>query len=157
MINLGNIMRVMRNSFSTGRLTAYGSTVGEVQTSLQSGEVVSELEHPQEWGFSSKSPLGQKTYSFFQAGSRDNGACLIVAGECPVDLAVGESCVYNQAGITVHLKSDGVIEITGATALEVSGDVQDAGTITPTMQDMRDKFNIHTHSGGTVPAPDQQM
>lgn len=85
--------------------------------------------------------------------------------------------IFTKHGNHIHLKSDGSIKITGdidhdgntehggnvdvsgtMEAGEVAslGDVEDSSTSTPTMQDMRDLFNTHTHSGGGNP-PIQQM
>ena len=61
----------------------------------------------------------------------------------------------------VKISEGGTIEITGATAVNVNGDVTATGNVsdsnatTPTMANIRTVFNSHTHGGGAT--PDQSM
>jgi phage gp45-like len=103
------ISRRLKNLFSFGRLTGHDSGV---QTSLQSGETLSGIEHPQEHGFASKAPIGSNTYCFFQDGNRDNGAVIIVAGTTPLALDTGDSVQYSAGGAFVHCEGS-TIHING--------------------------------------------
>ena len=143
----------LKNIFSFGRKTNDGSS-DRIQVQNHSGEVHSEIKHPQQHGFASRGPIGSETYTIYQDGNQENGAVLIVAGSAPVSLSSGDSVVYNTAGVAVHLNG-AKVTITGATELTCSGDIADPNTTTPSMQDMRDLFDSHTHNSG--PPPDQKM
>jgi len=156
-------MRRLKNILHFGRLTAHGAT-GLVQTETHSGEVATDVRNPQAHGFASKAPIGSEVYTVYQGGNKDNGATLIVAGNSPVALAEGDTVVYNVAGIKMHLNGS-KITITGATELTCTGDivsdtdVADQNATTPSIQDMRDLFDSHTHNetGSVTAVPNQTM
>ncbi len=79
------------------------------------------------------------------------------------NLQPGEVAVCDDAGNRVHIKAGGLIEIVAAAQvrivapetrvegnLVVTGQVSDAAG---SMQEMRDRYNIHRHGGGPTPSP----
>jgi ribosome-associated protein YbcJ (S4-like RNA binding protein) len=70
-------------------------------------------------------------------------------GAIKIDVAEGETCIYDQFGHSVWLKKDGTY-IEGD--LFVNGEVKDKKG---TMQEIRDQYNQHKH--GSSPAPSPQM
>ena len=127
---------------------------GTLTAQQLSGEVHSKLPHPQEAGFASKHTAG-KTHTIYNGGNRDNGTVLILESNAPPTLADGETAIYSQGGILIKLTAGGLVTITGATALNVTGNVSDLQGTAQTMAAMRLVFNSHTHGGGV--APTQQM
>ena len=135
--------RKLKNLFSFGRLSGHGSGV---QTSLQSGETISGIEHPQEHGFASLAPIGSNTYTFFQDGNRDNGAVILVAGSSPLSLSTGDSVVYNAAGAFVHMEG-GAIHING----DAFGGLVKIDELTTKLNLLVASFNAHSHvSAGLI-------
>jgi phage baseplate assembly protein V len=141
-----------------------------VQLQLRKDETASDVEHPQEFGFTSNCPDGSEALALFLMGDRDHGVSLIQFHRTKrkKDLAQGETAVYNDHGCSVHLKTGSTITITAATKLElisalmtitgnltVVGDVSDSNPTTPTMAEMRAVYNSHKH--GTSAVPTQQM
>lgn len=134
-------------------------SAGEYQFEVQTGEILSKVRFVQNFGFVSEPPADSTALLTSRAGSKDASVAVVIENrDGAVSLASGEVVVYNNHGVSIHLKAGGVVEILGAD-LEVTGDVQDAGTVTPTMQDMRDLYNTHTHNetGSVTAVPNQSM
>jgi phage gp45-like len=148
------IMRRLANVFVRGVYQARATDLTLTARQL-SGEVHSKLPHPQESGFASKHTAG-KTHTIYNGGNRDDGTVLILESNAPPTLADGETAVYSQGGIVIKLTAGGIVTITGATALNVSGNVSDLQGTAQTMAAMRTIFNGHKHSP-TGTAPTTQM
>lgn len=149
-MSLNRLSKRLRNLFSFGRLSAHGSN-GVVQTTLHSGELFSDIEHPQEHGFASKAPIGSNSYTFFQDGNRDNGAVILVSGSAPLSLSTGDSVVYSAGGAFVHLEG-GAIHINGA----AFGGLIKIAVLTTKINDFLTAYNAHStafHGGANPAAP----
>jgi phage gp45-like len=150
-------MKKGRNRLRFGRLKSHGKR-GEVQVEGLEGEIHSGLRHPQPHGLESRAPIESESYTAYQ-DSPDNGATLIIAGQAPITLSDGDTVIYNNAGVTVHLNGSTVeisanTDITGD--LTATGNVSDSNATTATMAAMRALFNTHTHTAPLTP-PTQQM
>lgn len=75
-----------------------------------------------------------------------NGVRLKFSDACKIDLTSGlieaMATLFHQIGNML---------VTGN--ITATGDVSDSNGTTPTMQDIRDAYNSHTHPGGGVPSP----
>lgn len=156
-------------------LLSDSSGVQVVQLQLRKDETASDVEHPQEFGFSSNCPAGSEALAMFLMGDRDHGVSLLQFHRTKrkKDLLQGESAVYNDHGCTIHLKSGAIVQLTAATQFEfisallsltgnlttggnitsqgnvtAVGEVSDSNATTPTMAQMRALFNDHKHSSG---------
>lgn len=113
-------------------------------------EVLTDTELYQQVGFSSFIPKGAKVVVIPLQGKTAKSIVVATSGgNIVVNVAEGETCVYDQFGHSVWLKEDGT-HIEGD--LFVNGEVKDR---TGTMQEMRDQYNQHKH--GNSPAPSPQM
>ena len=141
----------LNNLFKFGRIKAHGSR-SKVQVEQLSGEIHSDIEHPQEFGFESKAPIGSKTYSAYRGGNQESGAVLIIAGQAPINIADGDSIMYSAGGATVHCIG-GKIEISGT----AFGGLIKITDLTIKLNAFIASFNGHSHvSAGvidTVAAP----
>jgi phage baseplate assembly protein V len=105
-----------------------------LQVGLLADEVREEVEHFQEYGFTSVAPDGAEGVAIFAGGSRDHGVILAV-GDRRVrlkGLQKGEVAVYNREGAKVVMKANGDIEATPKSGqkFKVVGDVDVQGKIT---------------------------
>lgn len=129
------------------------------QVEVTDGEVATEVEHPQEYGFRSRPVDGASALVVFIGGNRDHPTCPVVYDERNVGPAMGleqgEVIVYNgETGTYIWFSNDGKIYVQGDLVVTgnivASGDVSDANG---SMQEMRDAYNPHTHGGGSAPSP----
>lgn len=88
------------------KLISFQQGVYVIQGTFLAGEVVSDLQHPQEFGFASKANLGACIVAVFNGGNRDHGQAFIVydPSVTPADLGNGDSCQYDASGNRVWLK-----------------------------------------------------
>lgn len=113
----------------------------------------------QPFGLASRPPAGGLTVVLAIGGDQGDMVALPVAapGRRFGSLPPGGAALYDAAGNCVVLGADGVVEIRAATRvlirapevriegnLVVTGSVEDAAG---TMQEMRDRYNEHTHGG----------
>lgn len=148
----------------------------QLQVSLLADETRSDIEHPQEYGFTSYPIEGAEAIAGFIGGNRDHGTILCVFDKRyrPTDLASGEVCIYDHLGTRITLKSGNKIEIIASTEIDIisplvkiTGDLQVTGDITDrtgsnadTIHGMRQIYNSHTHpdpQGSNTSPPTQQM
>ena len=171
MIIVKNLLNRIKNLLCRGVLTLVNDEEGVqlVQTSLLADEVRSDIEHPTEYGFTSKAIPGAQTISIFYGGNRDNGSVITVYDQRYriKNLEDGDVCIYNNEGNTICLKQGGLIEITAPLVriignLEVTGtinatgDISSAANVTDfkrTMDNDRSIYNVHRHGGGDLPFP----
>lgn len=154
----------------TLRLSDDSKGLQRLQGDFLRGETRGELERFGQFGWTSRPPKGSELVALFYGGDRAHG--IIISAEDrrvrPTGLEEGESMAYNAAGVRIHLKSDGSIEITApggalltSPNLELSGDLKVKGSIDVdgnvsaagvedalgTMAEMRADYNLHTHLG----------
>ena len=147
----------------------------QLQLKLFAGEVRGDLEVLGHYGLASAVEPGAEAVVVFLGGNRDAG--VIVSADDrryrPRDLAPGEVRVYSRFGSSVRLLADGSVEIkpaNGTVRIDgdaiVSGDVKSGGDVsaagdvrdgsaglTPTLELMRETFNLHTHVEHGPPGP----
>ena len=125
-------------------------------------ETLQEIELIQQVGFSSYIPEGAKVVVIPLQGKTSKSVVIATTGGAVVvNVAKGETCVYDQFGHQVLLHEDGIkmlgdVEIIGE--LKVSEDIKSEKEIsdkTSSMQAMRDVYNGHTH--GSSPQPSVPM
>lgn len=142
----------------------------EVKGELFSEEVKEELEHFQNYGFTSNPPANCEGIGLSVNGNRDHVVviCLDSRQYRTKDLAEGEVAVYNNAGAKIVLKNNGDIELTtdgniklncpdGTLRIDANDiDMVQQGT---TMNDFISTYNTHTHNetGSVTNQPNQQI
>ncbi|CAB1222489.1 phage baseplate assembly protein domain-containing protein [Acinetobacter bouvetii] len=119
-------------------------------------EVLDETELLQQVGFSSYIPDGCRVVVIPLQGKTSRSIVIATDGApIVVEVAEGETCIYDQHGHSVWLKEDGT-HIKGD--LFVDGNLQSTGDVSDkksSMQKMREIYNGHTN--GNTPQPSQQM
>lgn len=127
-----------------------------------SDETLQEVELIQQVGFSSYIPEGAKVVVLpLQGKTAKSVVVATTGGAVVVNVAKGETCIYDQFGHQVLLYKDGIkmmgnVEIIGG--LKVSENIESKGEVsdkTGSMQQMRVTYNIHTH--GNTPIPSAPM
>lgn len=158
--------------------TATKGVVQLLQIEGLKGEVLSDVEHPQPYGFASRvrDDANAECVAFSLGGDRSRTVVLVTYDrKVGFKLKPGEAALFDDQGQWVRLHQDGRISLKANGEVRVAGpsarlvvqgeveadgkvkasDVEDANPNTPTMQSMRILFNSHTHFG-TGP-PQQQM
>ncbi|MCF8999300.1 phage baseplate assembly protein domain-containing protein [Acinetobacter nectaris] len=144
---IGKAKTQVRQSF-LGIVARAGSSV--LQLKGFADEVLQEIENYQQIGFSSHIPKDAKVVLLPLQGKTSRSVVIATkGGAITVDVASGETCIYDQFGHSVWLKKDGT-HIKGD--LFVDGQVKDK---TGTMQQIREVYNGHNH--GNSPSPNQKM
>ncbi len=113
-------------------------------------EVLDEVEVMQQVGFSSWLPEDVKVVLIPQQGK--TAKSIVVAtkgGKVVINVAEGETCIYDQHGHSVWLKEDGThvegdLFVNGK--IEAAQDIRDKKS---TMQEMRDIYNRHNNGPDT--------
>lgn len=87
-----------------------------VQLTMLANETATNLQHPQEYGFTSKAKAGASALALFKGGNRDNGLVVTIYDRryLPANLSDGDSCQYDAAGNRIWLKGSAGISITDA-------------------------------------------
>lgn len=125
-------------------------------------ETLQEVELIQQVGFSSYIPKGAKVVVIPSQGKTAKSVVIATTGGAIlVNVAEGETCIYDQFGHQVLLHENGIkmtgnVEIIGG--LKVLENIQSEGEVsdkTGSMQAMRDAYNPHTH--GNSPPPSALM
>ncbi|MCX7061334.1 MAG: phage baseplate assembly protein V [Gammaproteobacteria bacterium] len=141
-----------------------GAKLQQVQISVMAGERLDGVQRLQYFGHSAVPPAGSTCLLVSIAGSRTH--CIVIGGEHesrPRDLGEGESQLYNAAGDHIWLKANGEIAVKASLKVTIesplvhcTGELTAAGRIYSatavedlrgTMQEMRDRYNAHTHGG----------
>ncbi len=125
-------------------------------------ETLQEVELIQQVGFSSYIPEGAKVVVLpLQGKTAKSVVIATTGGAILVNVADGETCIYDQFGHQVLLHENGIkmtgnVEIIGG--LKVLENIESEGEVsdkTGSMQAMRDAYNPHTH--GNSPPPSALM
>ena len=125
-------------------------------------ETPQEVEPIQQVGFSSYIPKGAKVVVIPSKGKTAKAVVIATTGGAIlVNVADGETCIYDQFGHQVLLHENGIkmtgnVEIIGG--LKVLENIESEGEVsdkTGSMQAMRDAYNPHTH--GNSPQPSALM
>lgn len=179
-------LRRLRPAFR-GRLAALdlSKRLQRMQLRGLAGELLEDIEHFQQFGFTSAPPEGSELVVIPIGGKTSQ--CIVVAcenGRYRFRLQQpGEAALYNKDGDYVWIRDGRIVEIKAqqkvkvdAPAAEFTGDVTIAGNLTVTgnitgasvadaygsMQQMRVVYNGHTHHennavNGNTNTPNQQM
>ncbi len=123
-------------------------------------ETLQEIELIQQVGFNSHIPDSAKVIVIPLQGKTAKAVVVATTGgSVVVNVAEGETCVYDQFGHQVLLHKDGIkmlgdVEIIGG--LKVSENIESEKEVldkTGSMQDMRDVYNEHLHGNSPPAAP----
>lgn len=133
-----------------------------VQLEGYTDEVLEDVEVIQHVGFASYIPEEVKVVLIPQQGKTSKAVIVATkGGAIVVDVATGETCIYDQFGHSVWLKEDGIHikgdlfvdgNIESTQDIKADGQVQDHKG---TMQQIRDTYNGHVH--GSSPGPNKAM
>lgn len=136
--------------------------IQEVKGTLFADETKEELEHFQNYGFTSRPPSGSEGVALSVNGNRDHVIIVCVDNrEFRIKtLADGEVAVYNNTGSNIVLKNNGNIEINcpdntlKINALDIELTQQNT-----TMNDFILTYNTHTHNetGSVTNQPNQTI
>lgn len=117
-----------------------------------SGELVDDVPLYQQVGFASWLPKDAEVVMLPMSGKARNFVIIAGRDAVAIELAEGETVVYNQHGVELRLLKD---KVKINTSLEVDGDIKATGDVadkTGTMQAMRQTYNGHGHAAeGTAP------
>jgi len=145
---------------------------GEMQTveaETHDGILRSGIEVLQPFGVASRPPAAGAIAVLLAVGG-DQGDMVALPLACPSarygDLAAGETVVHDAAGNRLHFRAGGLVEIAASTSLKVTvggtellvnasgvtitGNLVVSGNISDgngSMQEMRDRYNVHGHPG----------
>ena len=129
-----------------------------VQLQGYTDEVLEDVEVIQHVGFASYIPEEVKVVLIPQQGKTSKAVIVATkGGAIVVDVATGETCIYDQFGHSVWLKEDGTHikgdlfvdgNIESTQDINADGQVQDHKG---TMQQIRDTYNGHVHGSSSGP------
>lgn len=135
-----------------------------VQLEGYTDEVLEDVEVIQHVGFASYIPEEVKVVLIPQQGKTSKAVIVATkGGAIVVDVATGETCIYDQFGHSVWLKEDGThikgnLYVDDGDVFVTNGSViasEDVSDKKSSMQEMRDIYNIHNN--GNTPPPTQKM
>ncbi|WP_127958112.1 phage baseplate assembly protein V [Serratia microhaemolytica] len=162
-----------------------GSRKNQVlQISMVAGELKSNIEHLEPYGFTSAPHLGAEAFAAYPDGDRSHGVVLVVADRRYrlTGLDSGEVAIYSDEGDSIILKRGNQIEVKTQTLtinaatqvqinsplvamsgrLTVAGNIEGAAQVqdqASTMSAIRTTYNGHTHPHGepTTGTPNNPM
>lgn len=127
-------------------------------------EVLDEVELIQQIGFSSYIPEGSRLVIIPLQGKTSRSIVVATDGApIVINVAEGETCIYDQFGNSVWLKEDGThikgnLYVDEGDVFVTDGSVTASEDVTDkksSMQEMRDIYN--DHNNGNTPPPTQKM
>lgn len=162
---MGNPLRELGSRvmmmFARGVLRGVNDANGrqQLQVELLKNEVRDDVEHMQNYGFTSH-PLGGDVAVAFLGGNREQGIVLVVDDRrYRIPLQAGEVAMYDDQGNKIELLR-GMVKVTAVQHVEVAaptikliGDLEVVGNITTTGTVFNNSKNIgstHQHSGVTA-------
>ncbi len=158
-------------------LVADRKRLQELQITLLADEARAAVERFQQYGFTSVPLEGAEAIALAVGGSRSHMVVIAVDDRRyrPTGLKPGETCVYTDKGDRVHIREDGTIEVVASAKVyvdaplvectgdaKVTGDLHVGGNIVcdgdvsdrrGSMQEMRTRYNSHTHGNTPPPVP----
>lgn len=156
--DLGNRVMMM---FARGVLRGVNDANGrqQLQVELLKNEVRDDVEHMQNYGFTSH-PLGGDVAVAFLGGNREQGIVLVVDDRrYRIPLQAGEVAIYDDQGNKIELLRD-MVKVTAVVHVEIQaptiklvGDLDVIGNITTTGTITNNGKNIgstHQHGGVTA-------
>lgn len=94
---------------------SYKGSVRLLQVKLPGGNVLSDIEHLEPFGFTSHAPKGAETIVLALAGNGSHSLVLLVGDRrYRMKIDEGEAALYNQFGDRVHIKNNREIELKSA-------------------------------------------
>lgn len=125
-----------------------GSDLQELQLIVLDGEVVSDAERFQDYGFTSVPIEGAEAVVLFPNGDRAHPLVVAVDDRRvrPIDLQASEVALYSQNGQRVLLKADGSVEITGTEIRLGTDDAADPVIRKSDLDDFVAEYNGHAHT-----------
>lgn len=156
-------MRRLKLLFARGVVRWSVDTTGlrTLQVEALAGEIQSDVEQWQQYGFTSRPKAGAEAVVVFPRGSRS--AAMVLAVEDRryriKELEEGEVVIYTDEGDRIGLRRNGEIEVVAGSRvhvtapltriegdLEVTGEVKDRCDLDgSTMEHIRTIFDLHTH------------
>ena len=97
------------------------TTIQSVQATALAGEIISDVERFQNFGFSSNPPANSEALIVFVGGAREHPIMLGVENRATrkKNLEIGESIQYTADGTFIHLKKGGKIRIENSIGKEL--------------------------------------
>lgn len=139
------------NSLVARGVAKYLEGKGTWQLCLLSGETLSGIEHPQEFGLASKSPNGGDVVSVSVGGQRENTVAVTISNDIGrPTITQGQTALHDARGTYLILDNAGTVHIYAQHGLVVHGDVSDLQGTAQTMEAMRILFNAHIHTDTTA-------
>jgi len=141
------------------RLVNDSTLMQNLQLELLAGELRDDVEHVQNYGFTSHPFPGAEAVAVAVAGSRDHVVVVAVDDRRYrlTALEQGEVAIYTDEGDKVVMRRGGVIELTAATKVrivaplcEMTGDLDVAGTVTGHVDVIANGTSGHTHTHGGI-------
>jgi len=123
-----------------------------LQVELLEGELHDEVEHFQEYGFTSHPSADAEVLYLSVGGNRSAGVVVCVSDRRyrPTAMAEGDVCLYTQHGERVYLnKADDVVHIGAKSAAEF---IAQATKTLNRLQDIADTYDGHKHPTGMGPS-----
>lgn len=160
---IGSVQRQIARGMGQVRQTFLGIVARGGSKMLQltglADEVLDETELVQQVGFSSHIPEGCRVIVIPLQGKTSRSVVIATDGApIVVEVAEGETCIYDQFGHAILLKEDGA-HVKGGDLFVDDGNlhVPNGEVIDQkgSMQEMRDIYNIHNN--GSTPPPSQKM
>lgn len=122
----------IRNTVTRGvvHLVAEALKMQGLQISGVEGELFDGIEHPQEYGYTSRAHPGAEGFMVSVGGARSHQVALIVADRRYriVGLESGEVCIYTDEGDSIHFKRGNSIEVTTQKAVVNAAESVDVKT-----------------------------
>jgi len=107
------LIQKIRRVFSLGVLsrTRVNNKVKFLQVQMGDEFSLDDVEHLESFGFTSKALAGADVVLMSEGGNRGKPVCIMTADrKYRIEIAEGETAIYNQHGDKVHLKADRTIE-----------------------------------------------
>lgn len=127
----------------------------ELQVSLLADEVRDEVEHFQQYGFTSNPDVGAEAVVVCVNGSREHALAIAVDDRRYRirNLGSGEVAVYSKHGATIVLKQNGDVEVTpkSGSKIRLAGDVAVTGTLEASGDVKAGAISLQGHTHAMTP------
>lgn len=155
---MSDVLNLVKMVFGRGVIRAVKDTGARQQAQIEmlKDEVIDDVEHMQNYGFTSH-PTGGDCAVAFNGGNREQGIVLVIDDRrYRIPLLAGEVAMYDDLGNKIELLRDMVkitavqhVEVMAPTIkvigdLEVIGNIKSTGTVTNNGKDIG---STHQHSG----------